>query len=59
MCIDILLDAPWPLLLVWGERKVVVYNAAYAALAGPDHPDAPGARVLGRDAYPPAGSLAA
>ncbi|UUZ49308.1 hypothetical protein LP420_02575 [Massilia sp. B-10] len=45
MCIDILLDAPWPLLLVWGERKVVVYNAAYAALAGPDHPDAPGARA--------------
>lgn len=59
LCIDILLDAPWPLLLVWGERKVVVYNAAYAALAGPDHPAAPGARVPAVMPAPLAASLAA
>ena len=42
---DIVLDAPWPMLLVWGPRNILVYNEAYAALAGPHHPAAPGGRA--------------
>lgn len=43
VAVDILLAAPWPMLLVWGERNIPVYNAAYASLAGRGHPPAPGA----------------
>ncbi len=45
LSMDILLGSPFPLLLVWGERRIVAYNAAYADLAGPHHPPAPGGRV--------------
>lgn len=45
LCMDILLDSPCPMLLVWGPRKIVAFNAAYAELAGPGHAGAPGARV--------------
>lgn len=45
LSMDILLDAPWPMMLVWGERKIVAYNDAYAALAGPQHAPAPGGTV--------------
>lgn len=45
LAVDILLGAPWPMLLVWGPRGIPVYNQAYADLAGPHHPRAPGGRV--------------
>ncbi len=45
LTIDILLAAPCPMLLVWGPRRIVVFNAAYTELAGPLHPRAPGAKV--------------
>ncbi|SHH00904.1 response regulator [Massilia sp. CF038] len=51
LSIDILLNSPWPQLLVWGERQVIVYNQAYVDLAGPGHPPAPGARAPAL--YPP------
>jgi CheY-like chemotaxis protein len=45
LSMDILLDSPWPMMLVWGERKIVAYNHAYADLAGPEHPVAPGGNI--------------
>lgn len=45
LSIDIMLGAPWPMLLVWGERRIVAFNPAYAELAGPQHPPAPGGNV--------------
>ncbi|MES2901272.1 MAG: response regulator [Pseudomonadota bacterium] len=44
VAVDILLNHPAPMLLTWGERAIPVYNAAYAALAGPLYPPAPGAK---------------
>ncbi|NHZ87540.1 response regulator [Massilia sp. CCM 8733] len=45
LCVDILLNTPLPMLLVWGPRRVIVFNDAYADLAGPRHPRAPGGRI--------------
>ena len=45
LAIDVMLGAPWPLLLVWGPRRITAYNQAYADLAGPHHPAAPGGKV--------------
>ena len=45
LTVDIMLAAPCPMLLAWGERRVVVFNAAYAALCGAQHGAAPGASV--------------
>ena len=45
LVVDILLAAPCPMLLVWGERRVPVFNAAYAELCGPRHPPAPGGKA--------------
>lgn len=42
--VDILLNHPSPMLLAVGERAIPVYNAAYAALAGPLYPPAPGGK---------------
>lgn len=42
---DIVLDSPWPMLLLWGERQVAIFNNAYADLAGPHHARAPGGAV--------------
>lgn len=42
---DILLGNPFPMLMVWGERRIVAFNDAYADLAGAHHPRAPGGRV--------------
>lgn len=42
LAVDIVLDSPWPMLLLWGPRRIAVFNTAYAALAGPHHPRAPG-----------------
>ncbi|MEJ7651619.1 MAG: hypothetical protein WKF57_21625, partial [Nakamurella sp.] len=41
LTLDIMLGAPWPMLLVWGPRRITAYNQAYADLAGPHHPAAP------------------
>ncbi|MES2319172.1 MAG: response regulator [Pseudomonadota bacterium] len=45
LTIDIMLATPSPMLLVWGERRIVAFNSAYAELAGPLHPPAPGGKV--------------
>lgn len=45
VAVDILLGARCPMLLVWGERRVVVFNPAYAALCGARHPPAPGGNI--------------
>lgn len=34
LSVDIVLNAPGPMLLAWGEQPVVVFNEAYAGLAG-------------------------
>ena len=52
LCVDIVLDAPSPMLLAWGPHKVAIYNDAYAALAGPECPPAPGAAALARAPAP-------
>ena len=45
VAVDILLAAPCPMLLVWGARRIAVFNTAYADLAGPHHAPAPGGMV--------------
>lgn len=45
LAIDILLGTPCPMLLVWGERRIMVFNVAYAELCGPQHPAAPGGKI--------------
>jgi CheY-like chemotaxis protein len=45
LTLDIALNSPLPMLLCWGRERVVLFNEAYAALAGPSHPAAPGGSV--------------
>jgi CheY-like chemotaxis protein len=45
LAIDIVLGAPCPMLLVWGERRIMAFNPAYADLCGPPHPAAPGGKI--------------
>ncbi|MDB5937048.1 MAG: Response regulator [Massilia sp.] len=45
LTLDIMFNSPLPMLLCWGRERVVLFNEAYAALAGPMHPSAPGASV--------------
>jgi hypothetical protein len=45
LSVEIMLGSPFPMLLVWGPRRIVAFNGAYAALAGPLHPPAPGGNV--------------
>ncbi len=45
LSIEIMLGSPWPMLLVWGPRRIAAYNGAYADLAGPHLPPAPGGHV--------------
>ena len=40
--VEIMLEAPHPALIGWGEQAVVLYNDAYAALLGARHPAALG-----------------
>jgi CheY-like chemotaxis protein len=42
---DIVLNCPLPMLLAWGPERAVVFNEAYAALAGPGYGRAPGGHV--------------
>ena len=45
LTVDIVLNTPLPLLLVWGPRRIVVFNEAYADLAGVRHARAPGGAI--------------
>jgi len=45
LTLDIVFNSPLPMLLCWGAEPVVVFNEAYAALAGPSHEPAPGGSV--------------
>lgn len=45
LTLDIVFNSPCPMLLCWGRERVVLFNEAYAALAGPSHPAAPGGSV--------------
>ena len=42
LTMEIMLGTPSPLLLLWGPRRICAFNAAYAELAGPQHPPCPG-----------------
>ena len=42
---DIVFNTPLPMLLCWGPQRAVLFNEAYALLAGPGHPAAPGGSV--------------
>jgi CheY-like chemotaxis protein len=45
LTLDIVFNSPLPMLLCWGPGRIVLFNEAYAALAGPSHPAAPGGSV--------------
>jgi CheY-like chemotaxis protein len=45
LTVDILLNSPLPMLLMWGREQVMVYNDAYASLIGLASLRAPGANV--------------
>ena len=45
LCSDLLLNSPLPTLLVWGPETVLVFNEAYAALAGAAYGRVPGGSV--------------
>jgi CheY-like chemotaxis protein len=45
LTLDIVFNSPCPMLLCWGRERVVLFNEAYVALAGPAHPPAPGGNV--------------
>jgi CheY-like chemotaxis protein len=42
---DLMFNCPLPALLAWGESPIVLFNEAYAALAGPGYGRAPGGTV--------------
>lgn len=45
LTVDILLNTPLPMLLMWGRQQIMVYNDAYAALIGLASLRPPGANV--------------
>jgi CheY-like chemotaxis protein len=45
LTVDILLNSPLPMVLMWGRQQIMVYNDAYAALIGLASLRAPGANV--------------
>jgi CheY-like chemotaxis protein len=45
LTLDIVFNSPLPMLVCWGPENVVLFNEAYATLAGPSHPPAPGGSV--------------
>jgi CheY-like chemotaxis protein len=45
LTVDIVLATPSPMLLVWGPDRIVVFNEAYATLAGSRHAQAPGGKT--------------
>lgn len=52
MAVAMILQSPVPMATMWGDDGVMIYNDAYAAIAGTRHPSLLGARV--RDAWPEA-----
>ncbi|MCJ8521466.1 PAS domain S-box-containing protein [Pseudorhizobium tarimense] len=52
MAVAMILKSPVPMATMWGDDGVMVYNDAYAAIAGTRHPGLLGAKV--RDAWPEA-----
>jgi PAS domain S-box-containing protein len=47
---NLIVAAPLPMVLLWGSQGVMIYNDAYAGLAGGRHPGVLGSNV--RDAWP-------
>jgi PAS domain S-box-containing protein len=47
---DMVLASPVPMLLLWGRDGIMIYNDAYAAIAGSRHPNILGSPVL--EAWP-------
>lgn len=43
--VELILHSPVPIVTLWGEEGVMIYNDAYAALAGARHPALLGTRV--------------
>lgn len=43
--VDMVVQSPTPMVLLWGRRGVMIYNDGYAKLAGPRHP-----QILGKTA---------
>jgi PAS domain S-box-containing protein len=41
--VSLMLDAPVPMFLLWGEQRICLYNDGYIPLLGKRHPDALGA----------------
>ncbi|HWK51261.1 MAG TPA: PAS domain-containing protein, partial [Steroidobacter sp.] len=48
IAVALLLRSPLPMVLLWGEDGIFLYNDAYASLAGNSHPQL-GSNVQGRD----------
>lgn len=44
--VNIVLRSPAPLVMLWGEDGIMIYNDAYSEFAGGRHPDLLGSRVL-------------
>ena len=44
--VDIVLRSPVPLVMLWGEDGIMIYNDAYSEFAGGRHPTLLGAKVL-------------
>ena len=48
--VEIVLSSGFPMFLLWGEERVMIYNDGYAPILGPRHPDALGKRFF--DVWP-------
>ena len=40
--VDLITASPFPMFLLWGEQRILLYNAAYVPILGPHHPAAMG-----------------
>ena len=44
-CVQLLMNSPMPMLLLWGQQLTQIYNDSFAVLAGDKHPNAFGQPV--------------
>ena len=44
--VDVVLQSPAPLVMLWGQDGIMIYNDAYSVFAGGRHPDLLGSKVL-------------
>ena len=44
--VDVVLQSPAPLVMLWGRDGIMIYNDAYSVFAGGRHPDLLGSKVL-------------